>query len=275
MANSAESGNRWEERPGLAKDIGAGADGSVWIIGTDRVATDPVGSDFSIHRWNGSDWDDIDGGGVRIDVDGKGNPWVVNHRGQIFRRDNNQWVPLPGLAKDIGAGADGSVWIIGTIPVGTDPVHPDFSIHTWHGSDWDRIDGGGVQISVVNQRLAWMVNSKDKIFRRRGTPRIGASKHEDQLGGSIRVSGTFFTPNGDVDIAITNIPRISDRLFKAKADAKGDFRTESERFNCLSGTGEEANSRITISAVDKEANVMATFTSLTARGIYICPPIGQ
>src|SRR5262249_26286183 len=104
----------WGKLPGLARDIGAGADGSVWVIGTNPVGNDGVG-DF---RWTGSDWEAIDGGGVRIDVDEGGNPWVVNSGGQIFRRINDRWQLLPGLARDIGAGADGSVWVIGTNPVG-------------------------------------------------------------------------------------------------------------------------------------------------------------
>jgi hypothetical protein len=76
-----------------------------------------------------------------------------------------KWIQLPGLAKDIGVGRGDSVWVIGTVPVGT-----DFSIHTWTGSMWQAIGGGGVQISVDDRGLPWVVNSMGHIFRR--TPSI-------------------------------------------------------------------------------------------------------
>jgi hypothetical protein len=71
---------------------------------------------------------------------------------------------LPGFAKDISVGKDGSVWIIGTNPVG--PAN-NFGIHKWTGSDWVGIDGAGVQISVDDSGLPWIVNSKGKILRLR------------------------------------------------------------------------------------------------------------
>ena len=74
----------------------------------------------------------------------------------------DQWIQRPGLAKDIGVGADGSVWVIGTNPVGT---AQDFGIHRWTGSSWEAIDGGGVQISV-GLPLPWVVNSMGHIFQR-------------------------------------------------------------------------------------------------------------
>jgi hypothetical protein len=78
--------------------------------------TNHVGSagDFGVYHWAEINWEGVDGGGVRIDVDPNGNPWIVNSVGQIFRRANNSWQQLPGLAKDIGIGANGSAWIIGT-----------------------------------------------------------------------------------------------------------------------------------------------------------------
>lgn len=64
---------RWNSRPGAAVDIGVGANGSVWVIGTNRVA-----KGFGIYRWTGRGWQNIPGGAVRIAVDPRGIPWVVN-----------------------------------------------------------------------------------------------------------------------------------------------------------------------------------------------------
>ena len=131
-------GNSWRRLPGLAKDIGVGADGTVWVIGHDRG---PGG--YGIHRWNGSNWNKIDGGAVRIAVAPDGSPWVVNDAGNIYSRTGNSWQQLPGLAKDIGIGADGTVWVIGH-----DRGPGGYGIHRWNGSNWNKVDGGALEISV-------------------------------------------------------------------------------------------------------------------------------
>jgi hypothetical protein len=71
----------WQKLPGSAIDIGAGADGSVWVVGTKRA---PRGGN-TIHRWGGSDWEEVEGGASAITVDGNGLPWVVNSSGELYR----------------------------------------------------------------------------------------------------------------------------------------------------------------------------------------------
>jgi hypothetical protein len=160
LAVYAEAGKTWNQLPGFAKDIGVGADGSVWIIGTNPVGP---GHNFGIHKWTGNNWVGVDGGGVRIAVDQSGNPWIVNADNEIFRRVDDNWNRLPGSAKDIGVGADGSVWIIGTNPIGT---VDNFGIHRWTGSDWVGIEGGGVRIAVDQSGNPWIVNANGEIFQR-------------------------------------------------------------------------------------------------------------
>src|SRR5438105_2781316 len=41
---------KFDKMPGMATDIGVGADGSVWVIGDNKVA-----GGFGIYRWNGKD----------------------------------------------------------------------------------------------------------------------------------------------------------------------------------------------------------------------------
>ena len=82
-ASYAQSGKTWDQLPGFAKDIGVGGDGSVWIIGTNPGGTE---HDFGIHKWTGSNWRGIEGGGVQISVDSSGLPWIVNSMGNIVRR---------------------------------------------------------------------------------------------------------------------------------------------------------------------------------------------
>ena len=73
-------GSSWEQLPETAKDIGIGANGSVWIIGTN-----PVIGGYGIYRWDGENWKGIDGGAEQISVDRNGIPWVVNSSNYIYR----------------------------------------------------------------------------------------------------------------------------------------------------------------------------------------------
>jgi hypothetical protein len=101
-------------------------------------------------------------------------PWIVNSRGQIFRRVNEvlgaRWIgPLPGLGKDIGAAShvtfDGPqevVWLVGTDHVGN---ADDFGIFMWTGTDWNSVDGGAISIAAGPGGRPWVVNSVGSIFR--------------------------------------------------------------------------------------------------------------
>jgi len=147
-------GSSWEQLSGTAKDIGIGA-GSVWIIGTN-----PVIGGYGIYRWDGRNWEIVsDDGAVRIDVDPQGNPWIVNDNGSIYRRVGDHWEQLFGTAKDIGIGANGSVWIIGT-----NTVSGGYGINRWDGKNWEGVDGGALQISVDRDGIPWVVDSLNHIY---------------------------------------------------------------------------------------------------------------
>ncbi len=148
--------NHWNTIPGKATDIGVGANGAVWITGKEKVF-----GGYAIEQWTGSGFKKVIGGAVRIDVDPWGYPWVVNSFDDIYRWENNNWTKMPGKAKDIGIGADGSVWIIGT-----DAVLGGFGIYKWNGSSFTKIDGGAVRIDVGPDGNPWVVNSDGNIYRR-------------------------------------------------------------------------------------------------------------
>ncbi|WP_010097192.1 hypothetical protein [Burkholderia ubonensis] len=90
------------------------------------IGSNSVGGGYGIYRWNGSNWDSVDGGAVRIAV-----------------------------------GFDGSVWVTGTNKVGG-----GFGIYRWNGTGWDNVSGGAVNISVSPNGLPWVVNSEGAIYRR-------------------------------------------------------------------------------------------------------------
>jgi len=146
----------WKQLPGSATDIGVGANGAAWIIGTN-----PTPGGYGIYRWNGSDWAGMPGGAVRIDVDPQGNPWVVNNAGAIFQWAYGAWKQMPGLARDIGIGANGAVWVIGAVPEAG-----GYGIFRWASiaNTWEKIPGGAVRIDVDPAGNAWIVNNKNEIF---------------------------------------------------------------------------------------------------------------
>jgi peptidoglycan hydrolase-like protein with peptidoglycan-binding domain len=170
-----------------ASDIGAGANGAVWYIGTD-----PVGSngDFGIYHLGAGQ---ADGGAVRISVGGGAIPWIVNAAGQIFRRtththDTGHWEQLDGLAKDIGASwgtsLGGAAWVIGTNQI---PGTNDFGIYKWTGTTWEASDGGAVRIAVGRDLRPWVVNSSGQIFRRT-TSSATSGTWEQMPGGATDIA---------------------------------------------------------------------------------------
>jgi hypothetical protein len=150
---------------GAAKDIAVGANGAIWIIGTDAL-----GDGFRVYKWNGSGWTATDGGAVRVAVGPTGIPWVVTASGAIFRRTTTNpatagaWQQLPGLAKDIGVGANGDAWVIGT------DAHGDgFRVHKWNGSTWIPTDGGAAKITVGPTGIPWVLTAGGTFYRRTTT----------------------------------------------------------------------------------------------------------
>lgn len=162
MPNPAAA-NIWRQMPGAGLDIGMGANGTLWVIGTKAV---PGG--FEIFRWDGRAWINVPGGAVRIDVDPQGYAWIVNDRGEIFRFSGAGWNKLPGLAKDVGVGANGAVWAIGT-----GQVAGGFEVFRWTGNNWVRMPGGALRIDVDPQGNPWVANDAGDVFRFTGSGWVG------------------------------------------------------------------------------------------------------
>ncbi len=139
-------GQRWQQRPGGAVDIGVGADGSTWICGTDA----------GIHKWTAGGWQKIDGTAARICVGTDGLPCIINHAGQIFQRlSTNRWKKIQWVALDVSIASDGTLWICG----------PDAGIYKWSAYGWWQIDGEATRIAVGPEGLPWVVNDAGQIFQ--------------------------------------------------------------------------------------------------------------
>jgi hypothetical protein len=111
LTSSAAHAAPWQKLPGQARSIASGADGSLWTVGTIAMGN----GNYALYRWVGAGWVQANGAGVKVAVDGSGIPWVINAAGEIFVSSGGQWKRVPGSARDIAAGADGSVWVIGAL----------------------------------------------------------------------------------------------------------------------------------------------------------------
>jgi hypothetical protein len=135
-------------------DVGAGARGTVWIVGVK-----PAPGGFPIYYRKGKGWNFAGGNGVRISGGHDGSPWMVNDRGDIMRWQRHAWIHVPGKARDIGVGADGSVWI-----VGNQRAKGGFALERWMGNGWRRIKFGAARVAVGPNGAPWVISDKGKIF---------------------------------------------------------------------------------------------------------------
>jgi hypothetical protein len=169
---------KWKKLPGKGRDISVGANGAVFMIGPDFN---------SVFRWNAKkkNWGEFGVGIARVAVGLNGQPWGINKSKKIWRRDGRKWTSIPGTANDIGIGANGKVWIIGT-----KKQTGGYGIFRWDGK-WTKIRGAAVRIAVDPRGNAWAVDSKGSIFRYNGRKFVKVPG----WGSSITVAA-----NGDVII---------------------------------------------------------------------------
>ena len=109
------------------------------------------------------------------------------------------WRGMPGAAKDIGIGVNGTVWIIGA-----NKTQGGYGIYRWREDRWQGIDGGAVRIAVDTYGNPWVVNSARRILRRvykrAGNEWIEMPGRATDIGiganGAVWVIGANKTPGG-------------------------------------------------------------------------------
>lgn len=179
-------------------DVAVGADGSIYVIGTDLVSAT---GGFGIYKVYGDKLNKLPlCAGLRIAVGPDGKPWVVNKSNLIYRftDSTSAWHQVPGTATDIGIGADGSTFIIGT-----DDVSPSGgkSILKFNGTDWSVMpECSGIHISVDQHGIPYVANLSNIVYKYDGTrlwtPIPGVSANDIGIGadGSVFVTGTGTSP---------------------------------------------------------------------------------
>ncbi|HEX8528755.1 MAG TPA: M12 family metallopeptidase, partial [Cytophagales bacterium] len=82
---------------GKARNIAAGANGDVYIIGMETIK-DQVFKGYEVFKWNGVSWEKLPIAAVDIDVDANNQPWIVNAQHEIWRFNGTSWEQVPGWA---------------------------------------------------------------------------------------------------------------------------------------------------------------------------------
>ena len=145
----------WKRQEIKGRDISVGADGSVWVLGTEKTE-----KGYPVKRWTGQGWEVLDQYAVRIAVDPKGNPWVIQETGEIYFYKDGKFKLIPSKARDISVGKEGTVYSIGW-----DKRKKGYPVYKWTGAAWASTSGFGNRIAVDNKGKPWVVTAKHKIYR--------------------------------------------------------------------------------------------------------------
>jgi hypothetical protein len=148
----------WTRLPGAAKRIAVGANGQLWMLGTNHVGP----NDYQPYYWDGEEWVGIDGALADVAVLPNGALVGVNSQGQIWQRINNAWVSMPDAAMKIAVGANGRIWILGRNHVGPNDYQPYY----WDGQKWVGVDGALIAIAVSPNGSLIGINSQGQIWQR-------------------------------------------------------------------------------------------------------------
>jgi hypothetical protein len=167
----------WRDATGgslTVRDIGAS------YIGNDnetawRIAGNTTSEGYQIFRWRNltNDWQQINGGGVRIDLAGLV-PWVVTSAGLIKSKagvtegspNGNGWTNRGNQGfLDVGVNYSDTAWAVG----GTRNAAGNYQVfrHTG-GSTWKLLDGAGLRIDVAPDGTPWLITASGGIWRRNG-----------------------------------------------------------------------------------------------------------
>lgn len=161
-----QSGEKWKQLSGAAVDIGAGADGSVFVVGLKQV---PNGG--AIYRWQYKSATFVQisdlHGGVRVDVDPKGNPWIVDNKNALYAWDasKQQFILQSQLANDVAVGPDGSVWIVSNTATG-----PGWLLRYINNKgDWQDASGtAAIRVAIGPKGVSYHVNQDNNIYKWNG-----------------------------------------------------------------------------------------------------------
>jgi hypothetical protein len=176
------NGSQWTLR-GVGRDVAASGG---WVFVISNVAR--AGGNYEVMYWRSrnQEWVSTTGVGVRIGLVNGLVPWVVQANGSVYRWKGENacpagsppecwWELMPGCARDVAGGEDGSVWLIGCNAV----ADGNYRVWTWNEQeegpgvppaeelrDWVQVDGSAVRISGAPDGRPWAVQANGALYRR-------------------------------------------------------------------------------------------------------------
>ena len=169
----------WNNKPGVALDVGAGG-------GTATPRIYATSTSNSLFFFKNNSWNQVAANAVAIAVDDGGLPWAVSSDGTIWQGSTPDPTLLGfawqarsngSLANDIAA-SDGQVWIISRTAAAGFPGN--FLVMQRSGGAWSSTNNGiGKRIAVDWAGRPWVVQANGSVWRRYGT-----GDTINQIGGS-------------------------------------------------------------------------------------------
>ena len=191
-----------KRRSGRAEGIEVGADGTVWVVGTNKMS-----GGFGIWRRADGIWKPINSnsngaktwrGAVRLAVGPTGLACFVRNNGAIGCFTSDYKVRrMKGIGKDIAIGADGSMFVLG----GKAHVDGGWSVWKWQAAKWVKVPGrSGTRIAADPQGNPWIVDDQGTMWRHRDGQwsRVKGKAKAIAIGpeGSVLSLGTRATTGG-------------------------------------------------------------------------------
>jgi len=127
-------GRVWKNIPGAGRDIAAAGDGSIWVIGNEKI-----GNDWGIWRSdNGRNFKQMSGNSTRL-AGGPGARVIAGDKsGNVHFWTGSGWGHANCCAADVAMAGNGAMWILGT----------DKNVWAWEGGTWRKKSGAGLAISA-------------------------------------------------------------------------------------------------------------------------------
>lgn len=186
------------------RDVSISANGTMWAVTIDPLATEKEAGGGGVVKYKepkGKKWITMESGGAtKIDGGPSGSKaYIINNKGEVWQLEiGKEPKPLAGkgFAREISAGADGTVWVISN-----EPVHGGGLVQYYEDEHWVKVpdEVGGNKITGTPDGKALIVNVNGMI--------ASVSKNGDfeQMTGDGFAKEVSVAPDGSIWI-ISNEP---------------------------------------------------------------------
>jgi hypothetical protein len=149
----------WNHLPGCSNGLAFDqVSGALWSLGCSLY-----GGGWRVQYFDSTQPVDTIGGGVHIDVDNTGRPWVTTSDGNIHYKntaaaDKGAWTRLRGLAYDLAVADPGMPWVI---------ARSDRKPNQW-AAGWNLMSHfHGEEIDLQADGTAWFVDNRGDIRKQK------------------------------------------------------------------------------------------------------------